>query len=128
MKNILILIVVFTSFLIQGCTCKHKSVSVDYSTASSEWKLIQRVIFYNGNTDSYIEIIEGRCRIEYGRAAGVICKTGKDTYMHHYINLGENVTYFVEQLEVAGEDDYRYKVIYKPLTIIPNVDLKIKSE
>lgn len=126
MKNTLILIVVFTSFLIQGCTSKSKSVSVNYSIAAYEWKFMQRVIFYNGNTDSYIEIIEGRCRIEYGRSAGVICKTGEDTYMHHYINLGENVTYFVEQLEVAGEDDYRYKVIYKPTTITPNVDLKNK--
>ena len=128
MKNILILIVVFTSFLIQGCSNKATSASKDYSAAVREFKLMQRVIFYNDITDSYIEVIEGRCYVEYGRLVGVICKTSDSTYEQHYVSLSDNVTYFVEPLESAGEDDYRYKVTYKPLTISPKVDSTVKSK
>ena len=68
--------------------------------------------------------IEGRCSIEpKGTHLSVTCRTGKAAYKKHYLGLSDNVTYFVEQLETADISVYRYKVIFKPSVIIPDIDL-----
>lgn len=47
-------------------------------------------------------------------------------YKKHFLGLSDNVTYFVEQLEAKDVSTYHYKVIFKPQTIIPDIDVKIK--
>lgn len=37
--------------------------------------------------------------------------------------LTQPVSYFVEQLDTVNVDTYRYKVIFKPESIVPDVDL-----
>lgn len=127
MKNILILIVVFiTACLIQSCGSSADVVSNNLSVEAGEFKIARRIVFYNGITDSYILVIEGRCQIDHAQKLSVTCKTSDTTYKKHYLGLSDNVTYFAEQLESAGVDDYRYKVNFRPQTIVPDVDLKVK--
>lgn len=69
--------------------------------------------------------IEGRCSIEDQNAQlEVTCKTGQNEFKKHFLGLSDNVTYFVEQLENVNVSVYNYKVIFKPESIIPDVDLK----
>ena len=52
------------------------------------------------------------------------CKTGEGTYKKHFLGLSDNVSYFVEQLEPIESDPYHYKVVFKPETIAPDVELR----
>ena len=51
------------------------------------------------------------------------CKIGEDTYKKHFLGLSDNVSYFVEQLEPIESDSYHYKVVFKPETIVPDIEM-----
>ena len=96
-------------------------VSQNLSVEAGQFKLVRRIVFYNGITDTYILTIEGRCQIDHEQKLAVTCKTGEDEYKKHYLGLSDNVTYFSEQLEAADVSAFRYKVIFKPEAIVPDV-------
>jgi len=122
MKNLFLLVVIA---IIAGCT-DAKVASNNLSKASDMFEIDRRIIFYNGITGEYMLTIEGRCSIEPGQVrVAVTCKTGHDRYKKHYLGISDNVTYFAEQLEPSGVDVYRYRVVFKPSTLIPDVDLKL---
>ena len=84
-------------------------------------------IFYNGITGEYILTIEGLLSVvESGtqNRLEVIVKTGPREYKKHYLGLSDNVSYFVEQLEPVKADPYHYRVIFRPATIIPDIEFK----
>jgi hypothetical protein len=54
----------------------------------------------------------------------VTCKTGPEEFKKHYLGRADNVFPFIEQLDSADVSTYRYKVIFKPTSIIPDIDLK----
>lgn len=127
-KRVLTLISFWLVFAcINGCRSDADVVSKNLSVEAGMFKLNRRIVFYNGITDSYILVIEGLCQIDHGEKLSVTCKTGADAYKKHYLGLSDNVTYFSEQLEEAAVSAYHYKVIFKPQTIVPDVDLKVSG-
>ena len=99
--------------------------SRNLSKAADMFEIQRRIVFYNGITDTYMLTVEGRCSVELtSDVLRVTCKTGDNEFKKHYLGLSDNVTYFAEQLDSADVSTYRYKVIFKPLSIIPDVDLK----
>ena len=56
----------------------------------------------------------------------VIAKVAPDKYQKHYLGLSDNVTYTVEQLGVSNASEYKYKMIFKPESIVP-INLEYKS-
>ena len=110
-----------------GCTSEANVASQNVSKAADQFQVVRRIVFYNGITDTYMLTIEGLCSLGNNDAPGeltVTCKTGKDEYKKHFLGLSDNVTYFVEQLDGANVSPNHYKVIFKPSTIIPDVDLR----
>lgn len=110
--------------LATGCSSDADVVSENISKASDQFEINRRIIFFNGITDKYLMTIEGKCSIDTGDAKKLVvtCKTGDDAYKKHYLGLSDNVTYFVEQLDSAKVSKYHYRVIFKPETVIPDVD------
>ena len=100
-------------------------ISRNLSVDAGMFKIYRRIVFLNGITDTCILTIEGKCQVENGEKLAVTCKTGKDEYKKHYLGLSDNVTYFSEQLDGTDVSVSRYKVIFKPSTIIPDVDLSL---
>lgn len=114
--------------LVSSCTDADVA-SRNLSKAADQFEITRRVVFYNGITDSYMLTIEGLCSLGNSDSAGqltVTCKTGPSDYKKHFLGLSDNVTYFVEQLDSVGVSVYHYRVIFKPQTIIPNIDLEIQ--
>lgn len=106
-----------------ACSSDADVVSKNLSKESDQFKINRRVVFLNGITDKYLLSIEGKCSIkDANNQLEVTCKTGDDEYKKHFLGLSDNVSYFVEQLEAAEVSRYHYKVIFKPETIIPDVD------
>ena len=118
------LILVLLSVLFIGCT-DARIASNNLSKASDMFEIDRRIVFYNGINGEYMLTIEGKCSIEpTSDKIAVTCKTGPDVFKKHYLGLSDNVTYFAEQLESVGVSVYRYRVIFKPEAIVPNIDLE----
>ena len=108
-----------------ACDNEAYIASQNLSTAADQFEIERRIVFFNGITDTYLLSIEGLCSIESDNTdqqLEVTCKTGPKEYKKHYLGLSDNVTYFVEQLDSAAVSVYRYRVIFRPTTIIPNID------
>ena len=104
--------------------------SRNLSIAADNFEIVRRIVFYNGITDTYILTIEGRCSIGNKDKPGklsVTCKTGENQFKKHYLGLSDNVTFFAEQLEAAKASTYHYRVIFRPSTIIPAVEMDLPS-
>jgi hypothetical protein len=119
-------VAVFAALLLGGCTSDADVASRNLSKAADQFEVTRRIVFYNGITGGYMLTIEGLCSLGNNDAAGrlsVTCKTGPTTYKKHFLGLSDNVTFFVEQMEPVQASPYRYRVIFKPDTIVPDVDL-----
>ena len=109
-----------------GCSNDADVVSQNISQDSDNFKVNRRIVFFNGITDKYLMTIEGICSIKKDCAdkqLEVTCKTG-DNYKKHFLGLSDNVTYFVEQVDGANVSPNHYKVVYKPETIVPDIELR----
>ena len=105
--------------------------SSNLSKAADNFEVNRRVVFYNGITDSYMLVIEGRCSLGNSDDPGevtITCKDAESGYKKHFLGLSDNVTYFVEQLEPQQVSAYHYRVVFKPQTIIPDIDMRTDAE
>lgn len=112
--------------LLAGCT-DADIASQNLSKAADNFEVTRRVVFYNGITGDYILTIEGLCSLGNQDSSGeltVTCKTGPKAYKKHFLGLSDNVTFFAEQLEAANVSAYHYRVVFKPQTIIPDIDFR----
>jgi uncharacterized lipoprotein YajG len=123
MKKIMSMIIAAVALsMIAGCSSDSEVASYNVSQDAHQFKVFRRVVFYNGITDTYILSIEGYCSVttEDGRLA-VIIKTDNGTYLKHYLGLSDNVTYFCEQIAPSNVNASTYRVLFKPLSIVPDV-------
>ena len=130
MKKFLMLCLVIPICLVmmgnKGCSTDATVASRNLSVKAEMFEIDRRIVFFNGFTDTYLMTIEGRCSIEPStNVLRVTCKTGPDAFKKHYLGLSDNVSYFVEQLKDVDVSVYRYKVIFKPSVIIPDIDIPI---
>lgn len=113
-----------------GCSSDAKVASHNLSKAADMFEIDRRIVFYNGITGDYILSLEGRCSITKDRADAqleVTCKTGPGEFKKHFLGISDNVTYFAEQLQGNPASVFHYRVIFKPQSIVPNVDLETSA-
>lgn len=123
MKKLIMIIVVM--LMATSCMTDSKMASNNLSKAAEMFQIARRVVFYNGVTGDYILTIEGLCSVDENlKKLSVTCKIGEGLYKKHYLGLSDNVTYFAEQLNAKAVSVYHHKVIFKPQSIIPNIDFK----
>jgi hypothetical protein len=102
--------------LVAGCSSDADVASHNLSKAADQFEVTRRIVFYNGITGGYMLTIEGLCSLgnnDKSKTLSVTCKTGPAAY---------NVTFFVEQLEPVTASPYRYRVIFKPDVIVPDIN------
>lgn len=121
------MIAVFVVVFAIGCSSDADVASQNLSRAADMFEVTRRIVFYNGITGDYILTIEGLCSLGNYDDTGeltVTCKTGQNDYKKHFLGLSDNVTYFAEQIDAVSVDAYHYRVIFKPETIIPDIDFE----
>lgn len=122
-----LLVIAMVVVAIAGCQTDADLASKNLSTAADQFEIPRRIVFYNGITGDYILTIEGYCSLGNTDKAGelsVTCKTGTNAYKKDFLGLSDNVTYFAEQLESSNVSKDHYRVIFKPSTIIPDIEIK----
>lgn len=117
------------ALLLASCTQESDRASYNVSIAAQNFEVQRRCIFYNGITGEYMLTIEGLLSVKESGTQNrleVTVKTGSATYKKHYLGLSDNVSYFVEQLEPVPADPFRYRVVFRPATIIPDIEVKTR--
>lgn len=125
MKTKLILLAV--AALVAGCSRDADVASRNLSVAADMFEINRRIVFYNGITGGYVLTIEGLCSLgnhDKARELSVTCKTGPTSYKKHFLGLSDNVTFFVEQIDPVAASPFRYRVIFKPDVIVPDIELR----
>jgi hypothetical protein len=125
MKRLIIIIAVL-SLALAGCNREADVASRNLSVAADQFEITRRIVFFNGITDTYLLQIDGLCSIsadELDQQLEVTCKVGPDEYKKHFLGLSDNVSYFVEQTESATVDAFHYRVVFRPETIVPDIDV-----
>lgn len=125
----LIVGLVAAMLLLAGCSRDAQVASQNLSYAADNFEIDRRIVFFNGITDTYLLVIEGRCSIlDEGNQLEVTCKIGPDEFKKHFLGLSDNVSYFVEQIQTADVSTYRYSVVFKPSVIIPDIEADLGGE
>lgn len=125
-KRLVIVLVSFMAIILAACT-EADTVSNNLSKSADSFEVQRRVVFFNGITDKYLLTIEGLCSLgndDSDKKLSVTCKVGKDSYKKHYLGLSDNVSFFVEQTDEKTEDPFRYKVLFRPESIVPDIDIQ----
>ena len=121
------LMVVGLAVILAGCAGESNRAAYNVSQAAHNFEVLRRCIFYNGITGEYMLTIEGLLSVTESSTQDrleVIVKTAPGVYKKHYLGLSDNVSYFVEQLEPVPADPFRYRVFFRPQTIIPDIELQ----
>lgn len=112
---------------VAACTSEADVASHNVSKAADMFEINRRIVFYNGITGEYMLTIEGLCSLgnyDKAREISVTCKTGPSQYKKHFLGLSDNVTFFSEQIESAKVSPYHYRVVFKPSTIVPDLEVR----
>lgn len=114
-----------TLLAVSGCNRDAQTASRNLSIAADMFEIDRRVVFYNGINGEYMLTLEGKCSIYDDREQlEVTCKTGPNEFKKHFLGLSDNVTYFAEQIEGVGVSVYHNRIIWKPQSIVPNIDIE----
>lgn len=131
MKKIMtaILAATATATLLTGCTDEATTASDNISTAADNFKVYREVTFINGITGQAILTIEGFCNIvDEGNQLEVTCKVAEGdeakAYLKHFLGLSDNVTYMAEQLDAIEVDPFHHEIMFRPETLIPDINLE----
>ena len=126
MWNKKLLVLAVAAVLTSACS-DADTVSHNISKAADQFEVARRIVFYNGITGEYMLTIQGLCSLgnmDKAREVSVTCKTGPSAYKKHFLGLSDNVTFFVEQMETSAASPYQYRVVFKPLAIIPDLEIR----
>lgn len=124
-KKLATMVIGLMVIILAGCT-EADTVSQNLSKSADSFEVQRRVVFFNGITDKYLLTVEGLCALntDNEKKLTVTCKVGEGQYKKHYLGLSDNVSYFVEQTDAKYENPFHYKVLFRPESIIPDIDLQ----
>lgn len=127
---VLLLFLVLLPFGVAACGQSDADVAAhNLSVEAEQFKVARRIAIINGITDTYIATITGYCSVEtanssLGGSLQVTCKLGPNQFKKSFFGLSDNVTYSVQQIDPIDVSTSRYKFIFKPSTIVPDIDVK----
>jgi len=120
--------ILLSAGVLTSCESEADIASQNLSVAADAFEINRRIVFYNGITDSYMLTIEGRCSIfsdNEDLQLEVTCEVGDGQFKKHFLGLSDNVTYFVEHLNPTSVSKYHYRVIFRPTTVVPEVEIDL---
>lgn len=125
-KILLVALVSIMAVILVACDSEANTVNHNISKSADSFEINRRIVFFNGITDKYLLTVEGLCSLDVtsDKSLRVTCKVGNDEYKRHYLGLSDNVSYFVEQIDGANVDPFHYRVIFRPESIIPNIEIQ----
>lgn len=127
MKKIIgIFLMIICLIFIVGCT---DSTVVDNNLTkdADNFKVYRHIVFINNITGEYLLEITGYCNVTADtedKQLETICKNDNGGYVKNFLGVNETTTYFVEQIDAKYVSDKHYKLIIKPSTLIPTIEVR----
>lgn len=132
MKNkLLVGVALVATLFVAGCQRDAQVASRNISKAADTFEVDRRVVFYNGITGEHILAVEGKCSIAQKAQpprVQITCKKGHREFVRHQMGLSHNVTYFSEHLGTSDVNTFHHRIIWKPQSIIPDMDVRFDKE
>ncbi len=131
MGKLLAGVAIAASIFMAGCAPDAQIASSNISKAADNFEVDRRVVFYNGITGEYMLVVEGKCSIKQKvnpSRVQITCKKGPKEFVRHQLGLSHNVTYFAEHLGTTNVSTFHHRIIWKPQSIIPDIDLRVDGE
>jgi len=122
--------VVLLAGTLAACSSQSDTASYNLSKDADSFEITRKVVFHNDLNDTYLFEIEGRCALgndDPDNQTTVICKIGEDKYVKEIFRMGDNVSVTAIQTEPSNTDPFHYTVIFRPETIIPNIELQTSA-
>lgn len=123
------LVAVTAALGLTACSTDADTVAYNLSQDAEAFELTRRITVINAFTDAVVLQVEGKCSLEtadsfLAGAVEVTCKVGPDAYFKDYFLVGDNGIVSVEQVETVNVDEYHYKWIIKPETVLPDIEIR----
>ena len=132
MKKLLTTLLALT---LTACMTDAQIASQNLSVEAGNFKVDRRIVFYNGITDSYILVIEGKCQIEHEAKLSVTCKTGENSYKKGVTFTLEELLFMLDVPESYKEFKHFNNLLLKKAMIelkkklnMPSLDVKFVKE
>ena len=123
MKKIIIGLSLILLLSASTCSDSHKA-NRNLTTSANQFEINRNIVFYSSWTDTELVVITGYCSIEdRDYKLWVTCKD-KDGIKRHQLGRSSNVTYFMTQIESVPVSLYRTRIIWKPESFIPDIDIR----
>ena len=122
-NKILILCVLFLVFVaFTGCDTEANRVNYNITEEAENFNVYRRVTVINCIKGDTLFSMEGRMNIEADTADNqleIIVEVADGEYKKHFIGLGNNVAYTVEDISGSEVSKYHYEINYNPNMWIP---------
>jgi len=114
--------------LLSACTeTNADTADANIKAAAENFEVQRSIIGISGNDGSILFYAEGRCSFEYPstKRVDVTCKYGPDEFRKHVFIMGERDSLAVTQEEPIDVSEYHTRIILKPQSVIPDVDIQV---
>lgn len=125
-KTIMIIVVLSLVLIMTGCSDADVA-NQNLTKDADNFKVYRHIVFMNNINGEYLLEMVGYCNITADVAdkqLEVICKDDNGGYIKNFLGVNETTTYFVEQIESRLVSDKHYKLVIKPSTLIPFVEIR----
>lgn len=121
----LIAAAMLTTAALAGCSTNADKANENLSIAADNFEVQRHIVGVNGITGDYAFEVVGRCSInDQGHQLEVTCRHGENEYRKHMIGLSDNTFYVAEQLDAIDVSVYHTRILIKPETLLPEVELE----
>lgn len=126
MKKFLVALMGAAVLGLAACTSDAQVASDNISVEADNFRVARHIVGVDLYTGEYLLEIVGYCNIHVDREdkqLEVTCKVGKDSFQKHYLGFSDNSTYTVQQLDKSKVSTDHYTFVFKPQTLIPNLEI-----
>ncbi|UUX60155.1 beta-sandwich lipoprotein [Glutamicibacter halophytocola] len=121
----LIAAAMLTTAALAGCSTNADKANENLSIAADNFEVQRHIVGVNGITGDYAFEVVGRCSInDQGHQLEVTCRHGENEYRKHMIGLSDNTFYVAEQLDAIDVSVYHTRILIKPETLLPEIELQ----
>lgn len=129
-KIVAVLLALLALAGVAGCSgSSADTVNRNLTTEADEFNVVRKVVAVNTRSDTVLFEITGRCSMSREGDLVLTCREGAGTdvvdYKRHYLGQATDVAWTAIQLEPVQVDRYRTKILFRPESVIPDVDLSV---
>jgi hypothetical protein len=121
-KILTFILTIGVAMTIAGCDRQSDKVSHNLSQEADNFNIVRQLTVMNCIQGDVLFQMTGKMSIKADTSDNqleVIVESAEGTYQKHFIGLGDNVAYVVEQKEYKDVDKYKYSLNYNPKMWIP---------